>query len=115
MMSTYQVDWRGYWPAAPTPFDREGALNEVSFRQLLQLYLREGVHGVLVNGTTGEWFSQSPEERRRVAQIAVEELRGRIPVVIGCSSFKLDETTALGEHARQIGADGMLSTPPPYA
>jgi 1-pyrroline-4-hydroxy-2-carboxylate deaminase len=114
MMSTYHVDWRGYWPAAPTPFDRDGSLDESRFRQLLQLYLREGVHGVLVNGTTGEWFSQSVEERRRVAEIAVDEVSGRIPVVIGCSSFKLDETIGLGEHAREIGADGMLSTPPPY-
>jgi 4-hydroxy-tetrahydrodipicolinate synthase len=114
-MSTYEVDWRGYWPAAPTPFGRTGALDENGFRELLRLYLREGVHGVLVNGTTGEWFSQSGDERRQVAQIAVEELGGRIPVVIGCSSFKLDETVRLGQHAKEIGADGMLSTPPPYA
>ena len=114
-MSTYDVDWRGYWAAAPTPFDRTGALDEGGFRELLRLYLRHGVHGVLVNGTTGEWFSQSGDERRQVAQIAVEELGGRIPVVIGCSSFKLDETVRLGQHAKEIGADGMLTTPPPYA
>jgi dihydrodipicolinate synthase/N-acetylneuraminate lyase len=70
---------------------------------------------VLVNGTTGEWFSQTEAERRRVAEIAVEELRGKIPVVIGCTTFTPSQTIALGRHAREIGADGMLSTPPPYA
>jgi 4-hydroxy-tetrahydrodipicolinate synthase len=73
------------------------------------------VHGVLINGTTGEWFSQTEAERRRVAEIAVEELRGKIPVVIGCTTFTPSQTIALGLHAREIGADGMLSTPPPYA
>ena len=69
----------------------------------------------MINGTTGEWFSQTEAERRRVAEIAVEELRGKIPVVIGCTTFTPSQTIALGLHAREIGADGMLSTPPPYA
>jgi 1-pyrroline-4-hydroxy-2-carboxylate deaminase len=69
---------------------------------------------VLVNGTTGEWFSQTEAERRRVAEVAVEELGGKIPVVVGCTTFTPSQTIALGLHAREIGADGMLSTPPPY-
>jgi 4-hydroxy-tetrahydrodipicolinate synthase len=100
--------------AAPTPFTAFGALDETAWRAVLRLYLRQGVHGVLVNGTTGEWFSQTEAERRRVATIAVEELGGRIPVVIGCTSFTAAATIELGRHAQEIGADGMLSTPPPY-
>jgi 1-pyrroline-4-hydroxy-2-carboxylate deaminase len=70
---------------------------------------------VLVNATTGEWFSQSDAEQRRVAEIAVEELKGRMPVVIGCTTYTAAHTSELGRHAREIGADGILSTPPPYA
>jgi 4-hydroxy-tetrahydrodipicolinate synthase len=114
-MDRNSVAWRGYWAAAPTPFTRAGAIDEPAWRALLRLYLALGIHGVLVNGSTGEWFSQSEAERRRVAEIAVEELKGRIPVVIGCSTFTPAGTIALGQHARQIGADGMLSTAPPYA
>jgi 4-hydroxy-tetrahydrodipicolinate synthase len=73
------------------------------------------VHGILVNGTTGEWFSQSDAERRRVAEVAVEELKGKIPVVIGCTTYTAAHTSELGRHAKEIGADGILSTPPPYA
>ena len=113
-MDRNSVDWKGYWIAAPTPFTATGALNESALRGVLRLYHEQGVHGVLVNGTTGEWFSQTEAERRRVAEIAVEELRGKIPVVIGCTTFTPSQTIALGLHAREIGADGMLSTPPPY-
>jgi len=73
------------------------------------------VHGILVNGTTGEWFSQSDAERRRVAEVAVEELKGKIPIVIGCTTYTAAQTSELGRHAKEIGADGILSTPPPYA
>ena len=90
-------------------------LDESALRSVLRLYCDQGVHGVLINGTTGEWFSQTEAERRRVAEIAVEELRGKIPVVVGCTTFTPSQTIALGLHAREIGADGVLSTPPPYA
>jgi 4-hydroxy-tetrahydrodipicolinate synthase len=114
-MDRDSVDWKGYWIAAPTPFTEVGTLNERALRSVLRLYYDQGIHGVLVNGTTGEWFSQTETERQRVAEIAVEELGGKIPVVIGCTTFTPSQTIALGLHAREIGADGMLSTPPPYA
>jgi len=114
-MNRDDVSWRGYWVAAPTPFTREGALDEKLWREELRLYHSQGVHGILVNGTTGEWFSQSDAERRRVAEVAVEELKGKIPVVIGCTTYTAAQTSELGRHAKEIGADGILSTPPPYA
>jgi 1-pyrroline-4-hydroxy-2-carboxylate deaminase len=114
-MDKHDVDWKGYWPASPTPFTKEGEFDEASFRSLLRFYVQEGMHGILVNGSTGEWFSQSPQERRRVAEVAVEELKGKVPVVIGCTAFTAAHAIELGEHAKSIGADGILSTPPPYA
>jgi dihydrodipicolinate synthase/N-acetylneuraminate lyase len=114
-LDRHSVDWKGYWPAAPTPFQPDGSLDEQAWRRLLQLYLSQGVHGVLVNGTTGDWFSQTEPERRRVTEIAVEELKGRIPVVIGCTTYTAATTISLGRHAKEVGADGILSTAPPYA
>ena len=115
-MKSARNGWRGYWPAAPTPFAIDGSLDEQAFREVIRLYRSDGVHGVLVNGTTGEWFSQTLDERRRVAEIAVEELAdSAITVVIGCGSLRLSETVALADHARSVGADGALTTVPPYA
>jgi dihydrodipicolinate synthase/N-acetylneuraminate lyase len=105
------VGWNGYWVVTPTPFTVQGTLDKNALRSVLRLYDDQGVHGVLINGTTGEWFSQTEAERRRVAEVAVEELGGKIPVVVGCTTFTPSQTIALGLHAREIGADGMLSTP----
>jgi 4-hydroxy-tetrahydrodipicolinate synthase len=109
------VDWRGYWPAAPTPFTALGAVDEAALRGVLRRYREQGVHGVLVNGTTGEWFSQTTAERRLVAELAVDELAGAMPVVVGCTAYTPAEVVALADHARSVGADGALATPPPYA
>jgi len=114
-MNRDDVNWHGYWPAAPTPFARDGTIDEPALRRLLNLYVEQGMHGILINGTTGEWFSQSEDERARVAEIAVDEIRGRMPVVVGCTAFRPADTIRLAAHAESIGAEGILCTPPPYA
>jgi 4-hydroxy-tetrahydrodipicolinate synthase len=114
-MDRNSVDWRGYWPAAPTPFDADGAFAEDLMRALLDQYVEVGVHGVLINGSAGEWWAQSTEERKRVAEVAVEAVAGRIPVVVGCTSFTAREVGELATAAAAAGADGVLATPPPYA
>ena len=113
-MDRNDVDWRGYWVATTTPFKKDGSLDEAALRKGMRSYPSMGITGVLVNGTSGEWFSQTDAERRLVAEIAVDELRGNIPVVIGCTTFTAADTGALAQHATKIGADGVMSTPPPY-
>jgi 4-hydroxy-tetrahydrodipicolinate synthase len=114
-MNRDDVTWHGYWPASPTPFHADGSLAPELHRRLLDFYLGEGVHGVLVNGTTGEWFAQTPQERRLVAENAIEHVAGRVPVVIGCTAYTAKEAAALARHAIDAGAAGVASTPPPYA
>ncbi|SHI66110.1 4-hydroxy-tetrahydrodipicolinate synthase [Nocardiopsis flavescens] len=113
-MDRTDVNWRGYWPAAPTPFDADGAFDAAAFEELLGLYADQGVHGVLVNGSTGEWFSQSRAERERVAATAVAAVAGRYPVVVGVTAYTPAEAADLARHAAAVGADGVLATPPPY-
>ncbi len=114
-MTRDDVDWRGYWPASPTPFAEDGSYDAETHRALLDFYVGEGMHGVFVNGTSGEWFSQSAEERRLVAENAIEAVAGRLTVVVGCTSYTAREAAELGRHALAAGADGIGSTPPPYS
>lgn len=114
MMDRHDVGWRGYWVAMPTPFTRTGELDEARLGGLVEFYIGLGVHGLLVNGTTGEWFSQSVAERVRVAEVTVAAGEGRLPVVVGCTSFTAETTILLAQHARSIGAAGVCATPPPY-
>jgi len=113
-MNRDDVAWSGYWPASPTPFTASGALDTDSLQDLMELYAQMQVDGVLINGSTGEWFSQSEAERRTVTEVAVDAVAGRFPVVIGVSAYTAAESSALAEHAARAGADGVLATPPPY-
>jgi 4-hydroxy-tetrahydrodipicolinate synthase len=114
-MDRNDVDWRGYWAAVPTPFNEDGSLALDLLRELLEYYIGEGLHGVLVLGTTGEWFAQTTDERRLVAETAIDAVGGRIPIVIGCTDYTAEKVAALARHAVAAGASGFASTPPPYA
>ncbi len=114
-MNRDDVDWRGYWPACPTPFTSDGAIDVESLRALVEWYVGEGMHGIFVNGTTGEWFSQTPEERRLVAETAIDQVAGRATVVVGCTSLTAKGAVELGRHALAAGAAGIGSPPPPHS
>lgn len=114
-MDRNSVSWRGYIPASPTPFTLDGAVDEAAMAKLMNHYVDAGVHGVLVNGSSGEWWAMTDQERGRVAAVAIEAVDGRIPVIVGCTSFTATSAIALAADAQQAGADGVLFTPPPYA
>jgi dihydrodipicolinate synthase/N-acetylneuraminate lyase len=107
-------EWKGYWAASPTPFGVDGGIEEEWLGETIRYFLSQGVHGLLVNGSSGEWFSQSIAERCTVAEAAVRAVGGSVPVVIGCTALQPREVTELAEHAQSIGADGILVSPPPY-
>lgn len=114
-MDRDDVSWRGYWAACPTPFAEDESFAPDAMRDLLDYYVSRGLHGVLINGTTGEWFSQTPRERREVAFTAIEHVAGRMTVVVGCTAYTAREAAALANDAMEAGADGVASTPPPYS
>lgn len=108
------VAWRGYWTAVTTPFNRNGALDEGGFRELLRWMRAEGMHGLAIAGSTGEWFSLLHGERRRLFEIAADEVGGRVPLVGGCSAFTPREVIRHARAAKGAGLNGILLTPPPY-
>ncbi|QAV70805.1 dihydrodipicolinate synthase family protein [Salinibacterium sp. UTAS2018] len=113
-MNRDDVDWAGYFPAVVTPFTESGALDPTTMHALINQYAERGMHGVAVNGTCGEWFSQSVDERKTVAETAVAAAAGRMRVLIGCTSNTVENVAELARHALDTGADGVLVSPPPY-
>lgn len=113
-LDKYSVDWQGYIPAISTPFLENGDVDWQGWRTLLNWLVAEGMHGLVLNGTTGEWFSQTLEEKKRIFQIAAEEVKGRIPVIGGCTGYTAAEVIELAGFAYEAGLDGILVAPPPY-
>src|SRR5207248_3381400 len=98
---------RGSIPPLFTPF-RNGEVDTTTYARMIEFQLREGSHGILVNGTTSEPASLTTEERNRLVTLAVEVVRGRVPVVAATGSQSLAETKLLTEHAAKTGADALL-------
>jgi dihydrodipicolinate synthase/N-acetylneuraminate lyase len=115
-MDRHDVNWQGYFASCPTPF-REGdeSIDLETLAKVLESYVDSGLHGVLVNGTVGEWFSQSESERRAVVAAAIEAVAGRMTVIVGCTAYTAKEVVQLATHALDAGADGVAASAPPYA
>jgi dihydrodipicolinate synthase/N-acetylneuraminate lyase len=114
-MNRNDVSWKGYWAACPTPYGEDGELRLDLLEALLEHYIAHGLHGVLINGTTGEWFSQTHSERQAVARTAIECVAGRVPVVVSCSDYTAKAVIELADAAMAAGADGFAASAPAYS
>ncbi|MGQ0547112.1 MAG: dihydrodipicolinate synthase family protein [Betaproteobacteria bacterium] len=95
---------RGIWAATLTPFTVELRVDEAGWRANLRHWYRElGIAGLFVNGKQGEFASMTVAERKRTAELAVEENGGG--VMVSCSDQSLDTVIELAKHAQAIGAD----------
>ena len=99
--------------ALVTPFDDNG-VNEAAMRELVRFHLREGTDALVVNGSTGEATTMSPDEQRRAVEIVVDEAGKRVPVIVGCGGSDTAAVSRLAANARAAGADAILVSPPPY-
>lgn len=109
-----KLELNGIIPAIVTPFTDDGELDENSLREHINYLLSQGIHGILVNGSTGEAENLSREERKRIIQITVEEVGGRVPVIAGTGVPSTRTTIELTEDAKKMGADAVMIVTPFY-
>lgn len=102
---------KGVFPALVTPFDREEKVNEEALRKLVR-YLMPNVDGFVPVGTTGEFVYMSHEERRRVLEIVIDEVKGQKPVIAGTGAASTQEAIVLAREAQKIGASACLVVTP---
>ncbi len=105
--------FKGSIVALITPF-REGKVDAVAFKDFVDWQIKQGTHGVVPVGTTGESPTLSHEEHRLVVSLTVEVAKGRVPVIAGTGSNSTEEAIALTRHAKEAGADAALIVTPYY-
>lgn len=106
------MNLEGIITALVTPFDEKGKIVESSLRKLCKFQLNKQVNGLLILGTTGEGISLNLEERKLVAEIVVDELKGKLPIMVHVGSSNINEVFSLAKHAVDIGADSITSITP---
>jgi 4-hydroxy-tetrahydrodipicolinate synthase len=90
-----------------TPFTKSLEVNEQALRRLVNHCIDGGVHGVFAVGSQGEFWALSPDEKRRIWEIVVDETRGRVPVYGGTVGVTTRETIALTRLAKDAGVDAV--------
>lgn len=103
---------KGILPAILTALDANGAIDERGLRKLVRYQVDAGVDGFFVCGSAGEGVYMTPAERRRVIEIAANEVSGQVPLIAHVGAMSTDEAVQLAHDAREAGAAAVASMPP---
>jgi 4-hydroxy-tetrahydrodipicolinate synthase len=104
---------KGSIPALVTPF-KDGALDLVTLKKLVEWHIEQGSTGLVPVGTTGESPTLSHAEHREVIEVVVKTAAGRVPVIAGAGSNNTVEGIDLIRHAEKVGANAALVVTPYY-
>ena len=102
------MKFEGIYPPVITPYQDNGDIDRDGFAAMVEHLVTSRVHGVIVGGTTGEYYAQSKEERVELMGLAREVLQGRLPLIIGIGAIRTEDCIEYGLIARDNGADAIL-------
>ncbi len=106
--------FQGSLTALLTPFTDSGAIDERAFKDFVAWQVDQGTEGVIPVGTTGESPTLTHEEHKRVVEMCVEAVAGRVPVIAGTGSNSTHEAIDFTRHAKAAGAAAALVVTPYY-
>jgi 4-hydroxy-tetrahydrodipicolinate synthase len=112
-MSAMSLKLKGMWVPLPTPI-KNGEVDIPRMKSVVDHLIEKGVDGMLSLGTSGEFALLNRDERRTVLGAVVEAADGQVPVVAGVSDPATSNVIDFAKDALNIGADGIMSTPPYY-
>ncbi len=108
------LEIKGVVPPLTTPFKEDRTLDLEGFRKLTDMVIKDGAHGIVVNGCTGESWSLSGDEKSLIFKAAVEQAAGRVPIIAGCGGICAKDAIANVRRAEKAGCDAVMIQPPWY-
>lgn len=109
------MNFDGIFTPAITPLTVDGSIDYPAFDAVLEHLIASGVHGIVIGGSTGEYYAHTADERRALAERAQAVIGGRLALVVGTGAIRTEDAVDYAVHAKSIGADAILVTTPPYA
>lgn len=100
--------FRGAYPVIITPMNEKEEIDWKGLKDNIEYFVSEGVAGIVVNGSTGEFVSLSKEERFKIVETAVAQINGRIPLLVGTAAETTKEAIEYTQQAEAAGASGAL-------
>jgi len=109
------MKFEGIYTPLVAPFYDDYTLNKDAMERTVNMLIEAGVHGIIVAGTTGEYYAMSKKERVFLMGLAKEMINGRLPMIIGTGAMRTEDSIEYAKAAKDHGADAILVATPPYA
>jgi len=109
------MKFEGIYTPVVTPHTAEFEIDQDKFVQTIDMLIDAGVAGLIVAGTTGEYYAQSNEERLMMMSLAKTAIKDRVPLIVGTGAIRTEDSIFFAEQAKEVGADALLISTPPYA
>lgn len=109
------MHFEGVYTPVVTPYRDDFSINRKAFGEAIEHLIISGVHGIIVAGTTGEYYAQSTEERIELMGLARQIIGNRVPLIVGTGAIRTEDSIIFAEAACKINADALLIATPPYA
>ena len=109
------MQFEGIFTPIVTPYYNDFSLNGNALAETVEHLIAAGVHGIVVAGSTGEYYAQDPEERLEMMTRCAGLIKGRVPIVMGTGAIRTEDSIMYAKAAKKAGADALLVATPPYA
>lgn len=109
------MSFKGVIPPVTTPFHMDGSIDRDGFCVMVEHLVSSGVHGLIVGGTTGEYYAQSRDERVSLLKLARSVVKGKMPLIAGVGAIRTDDCIEYALIAKDLKYDGILIGSPYYA
>jgi len=106
--------FKGIIPSMVTPLDTPESLDRSGLERLIEHLIAAGVHGLFILGATGEGPALAYGVQRELIDRTCAQVAGRIPVLVGITHTSYSESCAMAAHAKNAGADAVVTAPPFY-
>jgi len=113
-MTPFQERICGNVPAVFTALDKKFVVDRDALQRITRRLIDNGCRGVVVLGTSGEFTGIDDDQRKIAIRAVVDEVAGRVPVIVGCGQPNIRRTHEQAKAAGDLGADGLLVNPPFY-
>lgn len=109
------MKFEGIYTPAITPLNEQGEIDKTAFAEVLEYLIDSKVHGIIIGGSTGEYYAHTMQERLGLAAYAKEVIGDRLPLIVGTGAIRTEDCVAYAVAAKDIKADALLVGSPPYA
>ncbi|TKB39535.1 MAG: dihydrodipicolinate synthase family protein, partial [Mesorhizobium sp.] len=109
------MSFKGVIPPVTTPFHADGSIDRDGFCVMVEHLVASGVHGIIIGGTTGEYYAQSLDERVSLLKLAKAVVKGKVQLIAGVGAIRTEDCIEYALVAKDLKYDGILIGSPYYA